>query len=1268
MLKKTTKKIFFIIIFILIINLNNNIFAAQYKNITKAYFLSETTNGYGNGDCILLENSDSSGQVHYGLIDAGREIKTKDSNGKDSTKIIDFLKAHMKTNQLDFIIITHSHGDHNGDAVNIINNFNVKKIYMKEYDNIYSCNDGWQWKYEEIIKAIVNNNVNIIGCNYETLISKEINPSTSSSFIEFLNSNSAKKILFNKFDENNTKFDFGSSKIEILNWEFFKKDGSVWKYGDNIQDRELVENENNNSLGILLTQGNKKAFFSGDINNYDKDNNLNKLGDEDRLKDKIGDIDLLKLGHHGYSGSNTDEYLNILKPEYAVITNDVSGAYKNTIDWLEKNNTEYLYTTVDEKALIATITNENVSLNFETIEQIKRINKKLVYIGKNTTGESDWKKLLYEIEFNEVQEEANSWNEIEEKIIGNKNNIIVDNENKKITITKLKLFVDNNIIANKTIQIEKNQFVTILSKNNNDVNIVRDSSFINQFFNVKGKLNIGNNNLQYRIVLDGNKENVNSKAPIIVVENGILNIYNGVIIKNNSHIVTNNDNLEGKYDVKACDAYSSGILVKKESIFNMYGGEICGNIIDNKKEIAFENTNTEHYYNLLSYGAGIFVNQNSIFNMYGGKISENTVYNNSKITINNSKYKKNRGFKQNIQGVGVYLTSSKINIEKGEISNNRAINNSEISINSSEIYSNNNTILGVGIYLYDSDVKIKKLVLTNNIGTNSSKVGIIDSKIATDCASIIDGAGMYLNKCNSEILNSLIEQNKALNNADLNINNSQINNTNTSPHSAAICAVNNSIQIIGSTLENNTVENNTKIKIEDNSSVKSANNSARGGAIYFNGINAYLKNSRIQNNTAINNIYFEKSEDSKINTEKKSFGGGIYTYIVSLNIDNCIIENNSSSFGGGIYISDNNSVTRISNTQILNNKATAGSGGGIYAFGKIFIIGGKNKIYNNNAKTYGGGIIVKNIGIIENSEICDNIAESNSGGGIRVDDILLISSSIIKNNKAKETGGGIDYTSGTLINKSCTISDNVLLNNVSSNIYPTTNTTESVETTNENTNQNSSTQNNIEQNNSTEEKEEIKEVTNETNNIESEKNNQNNSEKSTEDKETDTQAISNIEKTEGTQDKSDNSTDNDLNTTNEVIDRNNTDTSEQNIKDQNQENIQNNVENSKDTSKEKQQESSKIQDSTENEETENLEENNNDEEEQILKNADNIESDEEETELNYINDNQAYKTMQDALSSDMPKTGQNSLTVIFIVLGIIAIKNYIELIKYKEIL
>jgi len=73
---------------------------------------------------------------------------------------------------------------------------------------------------------------------------------------------------------------FGNAEIHIMNWEIFDKNGNLFIPGI-VQDeneiiyRDIYDYENCNSLGVLLIQGNRKAFFSGDMNNISK-----KVGSE----------------------------------------------------------------------------------------------------------------------------------------------------------------------------------------------------------------------------------------------------------------------------------------------------------------------------------------------------------------------------------------------------------------------------------------------------------------------------------------------------------------------------------------------------------------------------------------------------------------------------------------------------------------------------------------------------------------------------------------------------------------------------------------------------------------------------------------------------------------------------------------------------------------------------------------------------------------------------------------------------------------------------
>lgn len=79
------------------------------------------------------------------------------------------------------------------------------------------------------------------------------------------------------------------------------------------------------SLGVKVTSVStgKTAFLSGDINNY--------LGVETSLAKQLGHIDLLKLGHHGSYGSNTNSYVKKLNPKIAVLTGTFNYVTNDTL-------------------------------------------------------------------------------------------------------------------------------------------------------------------------------------------------------------------------------------------------------------------------------------------------------------------------------------------------------------------------------------------------------------------------------------------------------------------------------------------------------------------------------------------------------------------------------------------------------------------------------------------------------------------------------------------------------------------------------------------------------------------------------------------------------------------------------------------------------------------------------------------------------------------------------------------------------------------------
>lgn len=89
-------------------------------------------------------------------------------------------------------------------------------------------------------------------------------------------------------------------------------------------------NENNDSLIVLYENGDDRAVFMGDAEA------------EVESKLSIGDVDLLKVGHHGSNTSSSPSFINQIQPEYAVILvgqpNQYGHPSQETLSFFESEN------------------------------------------------------------------------------------------------------------------------------------------------------------------------------------------------------------------------------------------------------------------------------------------------------------------------------------------------------------------------------------------------------------------------------------------------------------------------------------------------------------------------------------------------------------------------------------------------------------------------------------------------------------------------------------------------------------------------------------------------------------------------------------------------------------------------------------------------------------------------------------------------------------------------------------------------------------------
>lgn len=94
----------------------------------------------GQADSILITN-----EGHSALIDAG--------NNEDGNDVVNFIKNKGIT-KLDYVIGTHPHEDHIGGMDDVINNFDIDKIYLPKIQTNTKT-------YEDVMKAISNKKMKI---------------------------------------------------------------------------------------------------------------------------------------------------------------------------------------------------------------------------------------------------------------------------------------------------------------------------------------------------------------------------------------------------------------------------------------------------------------------------------------------------------------------------------------------------------------------------------------------------------------------------------------------------------------------------------------------------------------------------------------------------------------------------------------------------------------------------------------------------------------------------------------------------------------------------------------------------------------------------------------------------------------------------------------------------------------------------------------------------------------------------------------------------
>ena len=263
---------------------------AKEGNGNKIHFINVSPTNLGS-DAILLESNG-----HYAMIDTGEDYDFPDGSDPrypyhDGTNtdyrnvMTERVMRHLKNvgvETLDFILITHAHSDHIGNADELMENFNVNKVYMKRYSDsrITDKERLWdsQYNYDKVLAVASQKGIPVIQD-----ISKE-----------------------------QAHFSLADMDIQLYNYENKYTNGQLTP----------VVDDNSNSIISVITVNGKRIFTAGDLNNLDYLN-------EDRYGPIIGKVDMMKFNHHfDAEFSNTSNFLQNLHPSIVVQTSS-NDPWKN---------------------------------------------------------------------------------------------------------------------------------------------------------------------------------------------------------------------------------------------------------------------------------------------------------------------------------------------------------------------------------------------------------------------------------------------------------------------------------------------------------------------------------------------------------------------------------------------------------------------------------------------------------------------------------------------------------------------------------------------------------------------------------------------------------------------------------------------------------------------------------------------------------------------------------------------------------------------------
>ncbi len=243
----------------------------------KVHFLS-----VGQADCAVIELPDNK----IMMIDAG--------DGDAETTILDYLDNVIfedNYDKIDYLILTHSDEDHIGSAKAVIDTYDIEYVFRP---NIYS-------KSEEAPEGAKKHETNVWDNTVKAFNAKV----------------DADKIIYNDEYVDGTQ-DIITNETAGYSVNFYYP---LDDYYSDVNDFSPV---------MILSYMEKDFMFTGDSSVSSEEDFLNAYPTE--VANGTFDVEVLKVGHHGSNTSTSQEFLDVIKPEEAVISCGQDNKYGHPHD------------------------------------------------------------------------------------------------------------------------------------------------------------------------------------------------------------------------------------------------------------------------------------------------------------------------------------------------------------------------------------------------------------------------------------------------------------------------------------------------------------------------------------------------------------------------------------------------------------------------------------------------------------------------------------------------------------------------------------------------------------------------------------------------------------------------------------------------------------------------------------------------------------------------------------------------------------------------